>query len=190
MTAQRSHYQGALCELYHRPNDGKTLLANTHAGPRDVDRALAASPPTVGVKYFTEPSPPAVYLHNAATRRPRSILRLRAKMQIRQIDYFLALCEELNFVRAARRCRVSQPSLSNAIRALETELGGRLFVRQPRTRLSALGMAVRPHLRSVVEDIERARIAASGHQINAPSDCAVSPISATAPSSNLALPHH
>jgi LysR family transcriptional regulator, hydrogen peroxide-inducible genes activator len=43
---------------------------------------------------------------------------------MQQIHYFLALCEELNFTCAARRCGVSQPSLSNAISALERELGG------------------------------------------------------------------
>src|SRR5262245_41413211 len=48
-------------------------------------------------------------------------------MQMHQIRYFLALCEELNFTRAARRSGVSQPSLTNAIGALERELGGVLF---------------------------------------------------------------
>jgi DNA-binding transcriptional LysR family regulator len=40
-------------------------------------------------------------------------------MQMQQVHYFLALCEELNFTRAARRCGVSQPSLTTAISALE-----------------------------------------------------------------------
>jgi LysR family hydrogen peroxide-inducible transcriptional activator len=48
-------------------------------------------------------------------------------LQIQQVHYFLALCEELNFTSAARRCGISQPSLSNAISALERELGGALF---------------------------------------------------------------
>jgi DNA-binding transcriptional LysR family regulator len=38
-------------------------------------------------------------------------------MQLHQIHYFLALCEEYNFTRAARRIGVSQPSLTNAISA-------------------------------------------------------------------------
>ena len=33
-------------------------------------------------------------------------------MQMHQVRYFLALCEELNFTRSARRCGVSQPSLT------------------------------------------------------------------------------
>ena len=47
-------------------------------------------------------------------------------MQMQQVDYFLTLCEELNFTRAARRCGVSQPSLTTAIGTLERELGGAL----------------------------------------------------------------
>jgi LysR family transcriptional regulator, hydrogen peroxide-inducible genes activator len=39
-----------------------------------------------------------------------------------QVRYFVALCKELNFTRAARRCGISQPSLTTAIRALEREL--------------------------------------------------------------------
>ena len=62
-------------------------------------------------------------------------------MQIRQVEYFLTLCEELNFTRAARRCGISQPSLTNAIRSLEAELGGALFCRKPATQLSERGKA-------------------------------------------------
>ncbi len=59
-------------------------------------------------------------------------------MQIQQVHYFLALCEELNFTCAARRCGISQPSLSNAISALERELGGALFHRKPSIALTGL----------------------------------------------------
>jgi LysR family transcriptional regulator, hydrogen peroxide-inducible genes activator len=48
-------------------------------------------------------------------------------MQMQQIHYFLALCEELNFTRAARRCGISQPTLTTAVSALERELGERCF---------------------------------------------------------------
>ena len=40
-------------------------------------------------------------------------------METNQVRYFLALCEENNFTRAAKRCGVSQPSVSNAIRRLK-----------------------------------------------------------------------
>ncbi|MGC1092051.1 MAG: LysR family transcriptional regulator, partial [Pseudolabrys sp.] len=50
-------------------------------------------------------------------------------MKIRQVTYFLALCEEQSFTRAARRCGVAQPSLTRAIQLLEQDIGGRLFER-------------------------------------------------------------
>jgi len=77
-------------------------------------------------------------------------------MEIRQIVYFLALCEELHFTRAARRCGVAQPSLTNAIRLLEREFGAPLFHRKPRPRLSELGAAVRPELERVLAHVDRA----------------------------------
>ena len=67
-------------------------------------------------------------------------------MQMQQIRYFLALCEERSFTRAAKRCGVSQPSLTNAIMALEQELGGALFQRKPLVALTVLGHAVHPYL--------------------------------------------
>jgi hypothetical protein len=71
-------------------------------------------------------------------------------MEMQQVRYFLALCEEQNFTRAAKRCGVSQPSLTLAIKKLEAELGGPLFQRSRTTsRLSPLGSAVRPHLAAV-----------------------------------------
>jgi LysR family hydrogen peroxide-inducible transcriptional activator len=77
-------------------------------------------------------------------------------MEIRQIRYFLALCEELHFTRAARRCGVAQPSLTNAIRVLEAEFGGPLFHRKPRPRLSELGTAVKSDLERALAHIDRA----------------------------------
>jgi DNA-binding transcriptional LysR family regulator len=78
-------------------------------------------------------------------------------MKRMQIGYFLALCNELHFTRAARRCGISHPSLSNAIQALEREIGGPLFRRKPRLRLSELGRSLQPHLRQALADITRAR---------------------------------
>jgi DNA-binding transcriptional LysR family regulator len=73
--------------------------------------------------------------------------RMGAAMELAQIRYFLALCKEQSFSRAAQRCGVAQPSLSNAIKRLEQELGGPLFHRgRLNCRLTALGQAVRPHL--------------------------------------------
>jgi LysR family hydrogen peroxide-inducible transcriptional activator len=75
-------------------------------------------------------------------------------MKMHQIKYFLALCEERSFIRAAKRCDVSQPSLTNGIKALEAELGGSLFTRRPCVALTPLGSAVRPRLVRIVRDAE------------------------------------
>src|SRR6516162_9943646 len=81
-------------------------------------------------------------------------------MQMHQIRYFLALCEERNFTRAAGRCGVSQPSLTNAIIALERELGGALFQRKPLIALTALGRAIQPYLDRIAQNAAHAREAA------------------------------
>jgi LysR family transcriptional regulator, hydrogen peroxide-inducible genes activator len=80
-------------------------------------------------------------------------------MQVQHIRYFLAL-EELNFTRAARRCGVSQPSLTCCIRRLETQLGGPLFTRKPKVSVTPLGRAMAPYLARVSRDIELALHAA------------------------------
>lgn len=90
--------------------------------------------------------------------------RQEAVVQINQIIYFMALCEERNFTRAARRCRISQPSLTNAIKALEEELGDALFTRKPKLELSTFGQAMKPHLKRVVLAFNRALVVANGHR--------------------------
>ena len=50
-------------------------------------------------------------------------------MEILQARYFLALCDSLNFTRAATACGVTQPSLTKAIQKLEEELGVEIFSR-------------------------------------------------------------
>jgi DNA-binding transcriptional LysR family regulator len=81
-------------------------------------------------------------------------------MQMHQIRYFLALCEELSFTRAAKRSGVSQPSLTNAIGALERELGGMLFQRRPFIALTVLGRAMHPYLYRIAQTADHAREAA------------------------------
>jgi len=51
-------------------------------------------------------------------------LTRQAPGELSQVRYFLALCETLNFTRAAEKCNVTQPSLTRAIHALEHEFGG------------------------------------------------------------------
>ncbi|WP_406855200.1 LysR family transcriptional regulator [Alsobacter sp. KACC 23698] len=73
-------------------------------------------------------------------------------MEMHQVRYFLAVCDHLNFTRAAEHCHVAQPSLTRAIKLLEEELGGALFHRErANTHLSELGRMVRPHLQELYE---------------------------------------
>jgi LysR family transcriptional regulator, hydrogen peroxide-inducible genes activator len=77
-------------------------------------------------------------------------------MHIQQIRYFLALCDELNFTRSARRCGVSQPTLTGSIKRLEKEIGGQLFARRPSVSVTHLGEALIPHFRRIARDAEKA----------------------------------
>jgi LysR family transcriptional regulator, hydrogen peroxide-inducible genes activator len=81
-------------------------------------------------------------------------------MEMQQIRYFVALCDELNFTRAAQRCKVAQPSLTIAIKALEEEFGGQLFHRKPRVALTQLGDALRSTLQEIMIQVEIARATA------------------------------
>ena len=79
-------------------------------------------------------------------------------MELHQIRYFLELCDELNFTRAAEHCGVAQSSLTRAIKALEQELGGALFHRErANTHLSKLGQKVKPFLQQAYSHVEGAR---------------------------------
>jgi len=78
-------------------------------------------------------------------------------MEMHQIRYFLAVCETLNFSRAAENCNVTQPALTRAVQKLEEEMGGLLLRRErSRTHLTEFGKAMRPHLEDVLRNTEAA----------------------------------
>src|SRR6516164_170290 len=84
-------------------------------------------------------------------------------MQISQVRYFLAVCEEQSFTHAARRCGVSQPSLTIAIRRLEQTVGGPLFHRYPRgVKLTELGRVLNPYFKRLNRCISQAKCKADG----------------------------
>ena len=71
-------------------------------------------------------------------------------MELHEIRYFLAVCQTLNFTRAAELCNVTQPALTRAIQKIEGELGGLLFARERgNTHLTELGRLMQPHLEEV-----------------------------------------
>jgi hypothetical protein len=79
-----------------------------------------------------------------------------ARIQFQHVRYFLALATEGNFTRAAKRCGVSQPSLTNAIKSLELALGGRLFERSLNgCGLTELGASLRPHFEQLQSGMEQ-----------------------------------
>lgn len=90
-------------------------------------------------------------------------------MVSRQVYYFLVLYEELNFTRAARRCSVSQPSLTNGIQTLERWLGGRLFHRERSSQLQVrpteLADAIRPHLQQIADSARGAKASADEFRV-------------------------
>ncbi len=79
-------------------------------------------------------------------------------MEIRQIEMFVAAAEEQHFSRAAERCHIVQSGLSAAIRALETELGTSLFIRNTRrVELSAAGEVFLPEARRILAALRTAK---------------------------------
>jgi len=79
-------------------------------------------------------------------------------MEMHQVRYFLAVASTMNFTRAADECHVSQPSLSRAIKLLEAELGGDLFLRErPAAQLTMLGQQMLPLLRQCYDSATGAR---------------------------------
>src|SRR5215212_6833174 len=78
-------------------------------------------------------------------------------VNLRQLEYWVAVVDTGSFTRAAAELHVSQPGLSQQIRALETEFGGQLLERLPRgIRLTAAGKAFLPEARATVLAAERA----------------------------------
>jgi DNA-binding transcriptional LysR family regulator len=80
-------------------------------------------------------------------------------MELRHLRYFVAVAEELNFTRAAKRLGINQPPLSFQIRQLEKEMGTPLFYRRTRgVELTNAGKLMLEEARVILRQVERAKI--------------------------------
>jgi len=76
-------------------------------------------------------------------------------MEMQQIRYFLAVCDQGSITHAAQLTYVSQPSLTQAIKKLEDEMGGALFTRtRSGCELTPLGRMVEANLRKIYRDLQ------------------------------------
>ncbi len=81
-------------------------------------------------------------------------------MELRQLEYFVAIVETGSFNQAAERCHVSQPSLSQQIIKLEKEIGRKLFDRLGRSiALTEVGNLLYPHAQSILSGVQQAKYA-------------------------------
>src|SRR6266702_4332153 len=80
-------------------------------------------------------------------------------MEMHQLAYFESVSRHLHFTRAAEELHVAQPSVSQQIRKLETELGTPLFHRMKRhVALTEAGKTFLPHAQAVLRRLEEARL--------------------------------
>ncbi len=83
-------------------------------------------------------------------------------MELRHLEYFVAVAQELSFTRASRRLHVVQSGVSSAIQSLERELGVPLFDRnRHRVSLTDAGQALLPEARATLAAAQAAREAVS-----------------------------
>ncbi|TYP74682.1 LysR family transcriptional regulator [Paenibacillus methanolicus] len=81
-------------------------------------------------------------------------------MELKQLEYFLAICRELHFTRAAEKLGIAQPSLSQQIRLLEHEIGTPLFDRiGKKIALTEAGGLLQTHALHVFHELAQAKAA-------------------------------
>ena len=100
-------------------------------------------------------APRAVYGIRGGRLRVRYAHRA---MELRHLEHFVAIAQEGSFTQAARRLHLSQSALSISIRALERDLGARLFERTSHdVALSDAGQALLPEARRILGCVDIAR---------------------------------
>lgn len=89
-------------------------------------------------------------------------------MELRQLRYFVAVAEDGNISRAAKRIFLTQPALSRQIQALESEIGQCLLERQAHSiRLTTVGKALLHEARALLQQAEQMvqRVRAAGREV-------------------------
>ena len=103
-------------------------------------------------------------------------------MELHQLRYACAVADTGSFSRAADRCQIAQPSLSQQILKLEEDLGVRLFDRLGRSiRITEAGRAFLPQARSILEKLDAARASITVQQADLSGGVAVGVIPTVAP---------
>lgn len=103
-------------------------------------------------------------------------------MEFHQLRYVCAVAETGSFSRAAERCQIAQPSLSQQVLKLEEDLGARLFDRLGRSiRITEAGRAFLPYARSILEQMESARLSVANKNADVCGSVAVGAIPTIGP---------
>lgn len=86
-------------------------------------------------------------------------------MNTRDLEYLVAVAEELHFGRAAERCHASQPALSGQLRKLEDHLGVKVFERSKRhVRLTETGAQIVERARAILNQVDEMEMFAAAHR--------------------------
>ena len=103
-------------------------------------------------------------------------------MEFHQLRYVCAIADTGNFSRAAERCQIAQPSLSQQVLKLEEDLGAKLFDRLGRSvRLTDAGRVFITHARAILEQMEVARLNVADKNADLRGSIAVGVIPTVAP---------
>ena len=103
-------------------------------------------------------------------------------MEFNQLKYVCAIAETGSFSRAAERCQIAQPSLSQQVLKLEEDLGVRLFDRLGRSiRITEAGRAFLPHARAILAQMDSARSSVAGKNADVTGGVSVGAIPTIAP---------
>lgn len=86
-------------------------------------------------------------------------------MNTRDLEYLVAVAEELHFGRAAERCHASQPALSGQLQKLEERLGVKIFERtKRRVRLTDIGRQILIRAKEILHQVDALEMIAAAHK--------------------------